>query len=87
MGHQRLQLLHELELRLVEANVDLSMNDGGALILSSLGHLGVAVACERAERISYSCTGAQDKSSNVPRLVTPIPEVKSNIWRPVSVVM
>lgn len=87
VGHQRLQLLHELELRLVEPNVDLGVDDGSALVLSRLGHLGVAVACCGREQSCKPTEAVPEQKNNLPRLVTPIPEVKSIIWRPVSVVM
>lgn len=41
--HERKQLLHQLQLRLVEANVDLSVDHSSALLLSSLGDSRVAV--------------------------------------------
>ena len=44
MRHDRDKLLDQSEVGLVEANVDLTVNEGGALLLRRLGDDGVAVA-------------------------------------------
>lgn len=54
MRHDGDELLDEAQVRLVESDVDLSVDEGRALVLGGLGDLGVAVG---EVHDSDSCAG------------------------------